>query len=94
MTSGDAFFEFTPGDPNKVAFCGLTHAATGTAFSEIDFGIKLTEIGVAEVRENNAYGVETIQIYRGLDPRFTRIGSLADKIAGALFGLTALGFSP
>lgn len=59
VTSGDAFFEFSPGDPNKVAFCGLTHAATGTAFSEIDFGIKLTELGIAEVRENNAYGVET-----------------------------------
>jgi hypothetical protein len=38
-----------------------------------------------------AYSVENIQIYRGLDPRFTRIGSAVDNIAGVLFGLTALG---
>jgi hypothetical protein len=38
-----------------------------------------------------AYAVENIQIYRGLDPRFTRIGSAVDNIAGVLFGLTALG---
>jgi hypothetical protein len=38
-----------------------------------------------------AYAAENIQIYRGLDPRFTRFGSAIDNIAGALFGLTALG---
>jgi hypothetical protein len=38
-----------------------------------------------------AYAVENIQIYRGLDPRFTRIGSAVDNIAGTLFGLVALG---
>jgi hypothetical protein len=38
-----------------------------------------------------AYAAENIQIYRGLDPRFTRVGSAVDNIAGALFGLTALG---
>ena len=38
-----------------------------------------------------AYGVENVQIYRGLDPRFTRIGSTVDNILGTLFGLTALG---
>jgi polyvinyl alcohol dehydrogenase (cytochrome) len=59
VASGDAYFEFTASDSNKVLFCGLTHAAIGTAFSEIDFAIKLTELGIAEVRENNAYGVET-----------------------------------
>lgn len=37
------------------------------------------------------YAVENIQIYRGLDPRFTRIGSTVDNILGVLFGLTALG---
>src|SRR5918911_2025868 len=38
-----------------------------------------------------AYAVENIQIYRGLDPRFTRHGSAVDNIAGILFGGTALG---
>lgn len=55
ITSGDAYFEFTAGDANKILFCGLTHAAQGTTFVDIDFAIKLTEIGVAEVRENNSY---------------------------------------
>jgi hypothetical protein len=38
-----------------------------------------------------AYTVENVQIYRGLDPRFTRHGSALDNIVGALFGFTALG---
>jgi hypothetical protein len=38
-----------------------------------------------------AYAVENLQIYRGLNPRFTRAGAVADQIAGALLGLTALG---
>lgn len=59
VTAGDVYFEFTAGDLNKILFCGLTHAASGTAFSDIDFSVKLTEIGVAEIRENNAYGGET-----------------------------------
>lgn len=59
VTLGDAYFEFTAGELNKVLFCGLTHAAIGTDFAEIDFAIKLTEIGVAEVRENNLYVAET-----------------------------------
>src|SRR5438552_2514043 len=42
VASGDAYFDFTAGDSNKVLFCGLTHAAIGAAFSEIDFAIKLT----------------------------------------------------
>jgi polyvinyl alcohol dehydrogenase (cytochrome) len=55
VTSGDAYFEFTAGDSNKMLFCGLTHAAVGAGFLDIDFAIKLTETGVAEVRENNVY---------------------------------------
>jgi hypothetical protein len=38
-----------------------------------------------------AYVVENIQIYRGLNPRFTRVGSVADNIVGTLFGFVALG---
>lgn len=59
VNSGDVYFEFTAGDVNKILFCGLTHATSGTAYTDIDFSIKLTDSGVAEIRENNAYGGET-----------------------------------
>lgn len=38
-----------------------------------------------------AYAAENIQIYRGLDPRFTRAGSALDQIAGIFLGLVAIG---
>jgi hypothetical protein len=38
-----------------------------------------------------AYAIENIQIYRGLDPRFSRAGSAADNLAGTIFGGVALG---
>ncbi|HXU08250.1 MAG TPA: PQQ-binding-like beta-propeller repeat protein [Blastocatellia bacterium] len=59
VTSGDAYFEFTAGESSDVLFCGFSHTASGTGYSEIDFAVKLTEIGVAEVRENNVYLAET-----------------------------------
>src|SRR5438128_1303628 len=59
VTAGDAYLEFTAGELNKILFCGLTHATTGTSFVDIDFSIKLTEFGVAEARENNVYVSET-----------------------------------
>jgi hypothetical protein len=37
------------------------------------------------------YAAENIQIYRGIDPRFTRVGTGPDQIAGALLGLAAIG---
>jgi hypothetical protein len=37
------------------------------------------------------YVQETVQMLRGLDPRFTRAGSPADQILGAFFFLVALG---
>ncbi|MGG2065732.1 hypothetical protein [Bacillus sp. S14(2024)] len=37
-----------------------------------------------------AYAIETIQHFRGINPRFTRAGSAIDSIAGALFGLDSL----
>jgi hypothetical protein len=37
-----------------------------------------------------AYGIETIQQFRGLNPRFSRVGSVVDTIAGALFGLDSV----
>ena len=60
ITDGNAYFEFTVGQANRTAFCGLTSSAIGTNFADIDFSIKLTEANVAEVRENNVYRSETI----------------------------------
>ena len=38
-----------------------------------------------------AYALETIQTLRGLDPRFTKVGTPMDRILGGLFFLAALG---
>ena len=37
-----------------------------------------------------SYAAETIQHFRGINPRFTQAGTLADSIFGALFGLESL----
>ncbi|WP_332694542.1 hypothetical protein [Halalkalibacter lacteus] len=37
-----------------------------------------------------SYGIETIQHFRGIDPRFTQVGSPLDGIFGLLFGLVAI----
>lgn len=37
-----------------------------------------------------AYGIETIQTLRGIDPRFTRVGGPVDQIAGSVFGAIAM----
>jgi hypothetical protein len=65
IVSGDGYVEFTAGATGKIRFCGLSHSASGTDFLAIDFGIKLTELGVAEIRENNSYQGETT--YTGSD---------------------------
>jgi polyvinyl alcohol dehydrogenase (cytochrome) len=59
ITSGDGFAEFTATETDKLRFCGLTHSPIGTDYADIDFAIKLTDFGVAEVRENNLYKAET-----------------------------------
>jgi hypothetical protein len=59
IVSGDGYVQFTAGVTNKIRFCGLTHNVSGTSYAAIDFAIKLTEFGVAEVRENNVYKSET-----------------------------------
>jgi hypothetical protein len=38
-----------------------------------------------------SYGMENIQISRGIDPRFTHVGSVADQLGGAFFLLIASG---
>jgi len=65
IASGDGYVEFTAGATGKIRFCGLTHSPSGTDFYAIDFAIKLTETGVAEVRENNSYQGEIT--YTGSD---------------------------
>ena len=59
ITAGDAYVEFTVSEVNKILYFGLSDGAIGTDFAEIDFAIKLTELGVADVRENNTYKAET-----------------------------------
>jgi hypothetical protein len=38
-----------------------------------------------------SYSVETVQIFRGIDPRFSEAGSSWDTLLGILFGLVAVG---
>jgi outer membrane protein assembly factor BamB len=59
ITAGDAYVEFTVSEVNKTLYFGLSDGAIGTDFAEIDFSVKLTELGVADVRENNSYKAET-----------------------------------
>jgi outer membrane protein assembly factor BamB len=59
ITAGDAYVEFTVSEVNKTLYFGLSDGAIGTDFAEIDFAIKLTDLGIADVRENNVYQTET-----------------------------------
>lgn len=38
-----------------------------------------------------SYGIETVQAFRGLDPRFSAVAGATDQILGGVFFLTALG---
>jgi hypothetical protein len=59
LASGDGYLQFTAQEANKLRFCGLARNPAGTDFAGIDFAIKLTDYGVAEVREANVYKWET-----------------------------------
>jgi hypothetical protein len=37
-----------------------------------------------------SYAIETIQNFRGINPRFTRVGTSIDMVAGMLFGVVSL----
>ncbi|NEW05742.1 hypothetical protein GK047_06880 [Paenibacillus sp. SYP-B3998] len=37
-----------------------------------------------------AYGAETVQQFRGVNPRFSQVGSVGDLVVGMLFGLDSL----
>ncbi|HEX8089635.1 MAG TPA: hypothetical protein VF762_12315, partial [Blastocatellia bacterium] len=59
IASGDAWVEFTAVETNKTRYCGLAGTDAGADFAGIDFAIKLTASGAAEVRESGAYAAET-----------------------------------
>jgi len=59
LLGGDGYVEFTVTEANKLRFCGFTHSVSGTDYTAINFAIKLTTFGVAEVREGNVYRAET-----------------------------------
>ena len=59
IASGDGYVEFTATEANRTRFCGLTRIASGHNYEAIDFAIKVTDTGRAEVRENNTYQRET-----------------------------------
>jgi hypothetical protein len=75
--------------------------AVGVYFLTIGFFIPLAQMSARGLRRwlgwsvglaIYAYGAETIQILRGLDPRFTKVGGPVDQILGGVFFLIALGF--
>ncbi|MFP5260851.1 MAG: fibronectin type III domain-containing protein, partial [Blastocatellia bacterium] len=55
IAAGDGYVEFTAAETNRTRFCGLTRITQGHNYEAIDFAIKVTDIGIAEVRENNLY---------------------------------------
>jgi hypothetical protein len=65
LASGNGYVEFTSSENNTTKFVGFARNANGTQFEGIDFSIKLTDYGVAEVRESNVYKSEVT--YRGGD---------------------------
>jgi hypothetical protein len=59
ITSGDGFIEFTAIDAGKGIFLGLARNPAGMDLTTMDFALKLTASGVAEIRELNLYAGET-----------------------------------
>jgi Immunoglobulin I-set domain len=59
LTSGDGYLQFTAQEANKLRFCGLARNPAVPDFAGIDYAIKLTDFGIAEVREANLYKTET-----------------------------------
>jgi hypothetical protein len=62
IVSGDGYLEFTVGETTTTRFCGLARNGSLTDYSLIDFGFKLTDTGIAEVRENFIYQAETTYV--------------------------------
>ncbi len=75
-------------------------AAVGIYLLTLGFFVPLAEFSGRGLRRWHAwtvgliayaYGLETIQTLRGLDPRFTKVGAPWDQILGGVFFLVALG---
>jgi hypothetical protein len=60
ITGGSGYIEFTASEATKTQMVGLAHDTSELSFASVDFAIKLTTKGVAEVRENNNYAGETL----------------------------------
>jgi hypothetical protein len=58
ITSGDGYIEFIVTEANKTRYCGLTRSASMIDAAAMDFAIKLTANGIAEIRESNDYASE------------------------------------
>jgi hypothetical protein len=58
IAAGDGYAEFEAAEVNTLRAAGLSHGSAGTAYAEIDFGIRL-QSGVAEILENGVYRTET-----------------------------------
>jgi hypothetical protein len=89
IASGDGYVEFTATETDRTRFCGLARNAPGHNYAAIDFAIKVTDIGIAEVRENNVYQRETT--YRSGDVFRVAIesGSVKYYKNGAVFYTSA-----
>lgn len=59
IRDGNGYIEFSATETNKTRMVGLSHDPKELNFASLDFAIKLTANGVAEIRENNAYAGET-----------------------------------
>src|SRR4051812_7447346 len=59
IAGGDGYIEFTATETNTDRQIGLSNGNPGTTHAEIDFSIRLTSGGTAEVRESDAYRGET-----------------------------------
>jgi hypothetical protein len=58
IAEGEGYIEFAAVETNKTRYCGLARNGAGADFAGIDFAIKLTAMGIAEVRESGAYAGE------------------------------------
>ncbi len=58
IASGDGYVEFVATGANTTRLCGLTRQWNQTDFAALDFAIRLTGTGTAEVRENGFYANE------------------------------------
>ncbi|MEN3333255.1 MAG: hypothetical protein V7641_2620 [Blastocatellia bacterium] len=59
IRDGNGYIEFTVTETNKTRMVGLAHDPATLNFASVDFAVKLTASGIAEIRENNSYAGET-----------------------------------